>query len=460
MKLRKWPVISLVLAAGAAALVSLRWNAWFSNPPEAPYETPAVPDRLIVSLGEDASSARSISWRCDTVAAHGFVDLSDPVTGDTLRIDASDTLVASRSGKSRFFHAALEGLRPGTAYRYRAGTEHAATGWYDLPVGDTSDSLTFLMLGDIQDTLGGGTKQIFADLHARYPQTDFWAFVGDIIERPTDRYWNYWFGTMNGITQSVPVVAATGNHEYLKGALKKLDSRWISTFRNPANGPEGFTGRTYRLSFGRLDFFVIDTDGLQLPADYFRTRRWLAGELEKSEKPWKIVMMHHPVYSVRSGRDNTLIRWTFKPVFERYGVDLVLEGHDHGYSRILSRHKEGQATVPVYITSNCSPKLYAVGFDPVHDRLGSNLNFYQYITLKADSLSVRVYTTAHELYDEVLLVRQPAPGATGAAVTVYDRVPDTPESLQLPDTYRKSWKDEKLKKYEEEKQRRQAQRNG
>lgn len=455
MKLHKGAIISLAVAAGAIVLVSLRWNAWFSNPPEPPYVTPASPDRLIVSLGEDASAGRVVSWRCDTLPAQGYVDLVDPAKADTVRIAASDTLVESRSGTSRFFHASVTGLRPGTTYRYRAGTENAVSGWYDLPVGATSDSLTFLMLGDIQDTIGGRTKEVFNDLHARYPGVDFWAFVGDIIERPMDKYWNYWFGTMDGITQSVPVVAATGNHEYLKGALKKLDSRWTSTFKNPGNGPEGFSGRTYRLSFDSLDFFVIDTDGLQTPADYFRTRRWLAAELEKSDKPWKIVMMHHPVYSVRSGRDNPLIRWTFKPVFERYGVDLVLEGHDHGYSRILTRTGSGEPAPPVYITSNCSPKLYAIGFDPVHDRLGSNLNFYQYVTLKGDSLSVRVYTTAHELYDEVLLVK---PAGSGAPA-VYDRTPAVPESLDLPEAFRKKWKDEKLKKYEEEKRRRQAGRN-
>lgn len=451
MKLRKRRLIlPLVLFAGAI-VVSLRWHAWFSNPPEPPYQTPAVPDRLIVTLGADAATERYIGWRCDTVPASGYVDVYDPSAGDTLRVAAVDTLIRSRSGKSRFFHVHLTGLRPGTVYRYRAGTERAASDWYDLPVRSDRDSLAFLMLGDIQDTVGGRTGQVFRDLYGRFPDVNFWAFGGDIIERPMDRYWTYWFDTMDGITRTVPIVAATGNHEYLKGIVKRLDSRWTSTFKNPAGGPDGFEGRTYLLSFRDLDFITIDTDGLQTPPDYFRVRRWLAGVLERSEKPWKIVLMHHPVYSVRSGRDNTLIRWAFQPLFERYGVDLVLEGHDHGYSRILSRTDDGEPAVPVYLTTNCSPKLYVIGFDPVHDRLGSNLNLYQYIVLKGDSLSVQVYTTDHTLYDELLLLKSP-----GGKTAVYDRASGWPERLELPPGYLKGWKEKKLRRYEEEKKRRQS----
>lgn len=309
---------------------------------------------------------------------------------------------------------------------------------------DIKDSLTFITLGDIQDHTEGMTGEIFNDLRYRYPAVNFWAFAGDVIERPMDVYWNYWFGTMDSISQTVPVVAATGNHEYLKGAIKKLDTRWTVTFNNPLNGPERYAGSTYFFNYGDLLYVVVDTDGLQLPLDYIRVRRWLDELLSGSDARWKIVMMHHPVYSVRSGRDNPFMRWTFKPLFERYGVDLVLEGHDHGYSRIISKEADGLLHTPVYIVSNCSPKLYRIGFGKRHDRLGSNLNFYQYVTVRGDSMQVRVYTTEHDLYDDVLFIKE-GDGQT----TVIDRAAGWPESLELPGSYRHN--EEKVREYEREK---------
>lgn len=453
MKIRIIPTILLVLVIGLSLLIKLRWNAWFGNPPEPEYVTSLVPDRIILSLGEDTGTERYVSWRCDTVPRKGYVEVWNREKDDTVRVAARDTLIYSRAGKSVFYHALLKGLEPGTEYSYRVANEGKASDWYDFFVEGQRDTLAFITLGDIQDALGGETKGIFQDIHRHYPRVSFWAFGGDIIERPMDVYWSYWFDTMEGIVQSVPVVAATGNHEYLKGVVKRLDTRWTSTFKNPVNGPEGFEGRTYRLSFEDMDFITLDTDGLQSPMDYVRVRRWLDETLGRSDKKWKVVMMHHPVYSVRSGRDNPFIRWTFKPVFERHKVDLVLEGHDHGYSRIASRDGEDRPTTPVYIDSNCSPKLYPIGFDKIHDRLGSNLNFYQYITLKGDTLSVKVFTTEHEIYDDIAVVKDGA-----GQVNVYDNATHIPESLQLPDAYKK-WKKKKLNEYERQRQERMVVRN-
>lgn len=63
--------------------------------------------------------------------------------------------------------------------------------------------------------------------------------------------------------------------------------------------------------------------------------------------------MHHPVYSTAKNRDNTILRERFKPIFEKYGVDLVLQGHDHTYARGGLGKKR-----PVYLLSVAGPKMY------------------------------------------------------------------------------------------------------
>ena len=60
---------------------------------------------------------------------------------------------------------------------------------------------------------------------------------------------------------------------------------------------------------------------------------WLDRVLEENPNKWSVVSFHQPVFSVTPGRDNKTIRDAWLPVFEKHGVDLVLQGHDHAYGR-------------------------------------------------------------------------------------------------------------------------------
>ena len=63
--------------------------------------------------------------------------------------------------------------------------------------------------------------------------------------------------------------------------------------------------------------------------------QWLERELKSSNSEWKIAFFHHPLYSSgdRHGSDVRL-RQVLEPLFLRYNVSLVLNGHDHFYERV------------------------------------------------------------------------------------------------------------------------------
>jgi predicted MPP superfamily phosphohydrolase len=63
--------------------------------------------------------------------------------------------------------------------------------------------------------------------------------------------------------------------------------------------------------------------------------KWFEEELKKSGEDWKIVFMHHPLYSSggRHGSDLAL-REVLEPLLVKYNVSVVLAGHDHFYERI------------------------------------------------------------------------------------------------------------------------------
>lgn len=449
--MKKRYIIPLIILTAGVSLTIWKWNTWFSNPPEAAYATPQVPDRIILTAGENATNTRRINWRCDTMLTEAFVEIVEKNATDTLQLEAKGKIVESRSGRSAFYSVEIPGLVTGAEYDYRVHNNQQASAWFSFRIPAPDSMMSFVYIGDIQDQTTGDTRNLFRTIHAQYPDVSFWALGGDVIERPTDEFWTYWYSTMDSVAGKTPFIAATGNHEYLKGAVKTLDPRWTSSFSNPENGPEGFAGRSYFVNFKDLCYIVIDTDGIQGPQSLYRHRAWLKQALATTTKKWKIVMMHHPVYSVREGRNNYYVRWTFKPLFEEYGVNLVLQGHDHGYSRITTKTEDQQKQCPVYIVSSSSPKSYNIGLHPIHDRLGSNLPLYQYITIQGDSLQFRSFTPEHRLYDDLTIVN------TGNGQSqVIDRAESWPENLELPPAYRNGKVD--LEKYRQKIQEREEHR--
>jgi predicted phosphodiesterase len=81
-------------------------------------------------------------------------------------------------------------------------------------------------------------------------------------------------------------------------------------------------------------FFMLDS-GYMTPEQ----SAWLEKELAGSKDDWKIVILHHPIYSSggRHGSDLTL-RKILEPLFVKYNVSVVLAGHDHFYERTKPQH--------------------------------------------------------------------------------------------------------------------------
>lgn len=88
--------------------------------------------------------------------------------------------------------------------------------------------------------------------------------------------------------------------------------------------------RTYHWRLPGIDVFMLDSNR----ASSSTQRAWLRDELAASEGPVRIAVFHHPPYSAGSSHPgDAAVRSNWVPLFERYGVDLVLSGHAHLYER-------------------------------------------------------------------------------------------------------------------------------
>ena len=175
--------------------------------------------------------------------------------------------------------------------------------------------------------------------------------------------------------------------------------------------------------------------------------QWLENLLSKNTQKWVVVFHHHPVYSTKAGRDNVKWRNKMEPIYKKYKVDLVLQGHDHTYARGIniplgvSRKK---ANEPIYVVSVSGPKMYDLGLQDWMDRAASNVQLFQLISVDNNKLSYKSYEATGELYDAFDLVKD----AKGKKKLIdYDKSLPA-EKLDLPPAAKKSFTPEQTKEYE------------
>ena len=104
--------------------------------------------------------------------------------------------------------------------------------------------------------------------------------------------------------------------------------------------------------------------------------------------------------------NNLFQRTMFNLLVEEYGVDLVLQGHEHAYARMTAHGENGKAQAPVYTVSHCSPKNYYIEFDKRFDKFGTGSRYYQQIRVHGDTLTMNAYdATTNDLYDAVDIIK-------------------------------------------------------
>jgi predicted MPP superfamily phosphohydrolase len=118
------------------------------------------------------------------------------------------------------------------------------------------------------------------------------------------------------LQRDVKFYAALGNHDNQENRFYKL---WNM------NGE-----RYYSYKKDRVRFFVLDTDYLDQ-----QQRAWIERELRNSTDDWKIAYFHHPLYSSAAAHGSQVdLQLVLEPLFVKYGVNAVFQGHDHTYERI------------------------------------------------------------------------------------------------------------------------------
>src|SRR6266545_1978639 len=175
-------------------------------------------------------------------------------------------------------------------------------------------SVRFAVIGDT----GSGTdkQQQVADTMLQYRSAfpfDFVLMMGDNLygsEKPQDYQTKFANVYQKLMDNKVKFYATLGNHD-------QPNERFYENFN--MNGKE-----YYRFTKGNVAFYSLNSNYMDK-----KQLEWLEDELAKDTSEWKVAFCHHPPYSSakKHGSDNQ-IRNVLEPLFVRYGVNLVLTGHD------------------------------------------------------------------------------------------------------------------------------------
>ncbi|MBW4651027.1 MAG: metallophosphoesterase [Kastovskya adunca ATA6-11-RM4] len=152
-------------------------------------------------------------------------------------------------------------------------------------------------------------------------------------------------------------------------------------------------GRYYTFRRGDVQFFALDTNH---NADWTNQLPWLDKELSRSDAPWKVVVGHHQMYSSgHYGVNHELIK-KLTPLFQQYGVQLYINGHDHTYERT---HPLNGTT---YLTCGAGAGLRPVGRSKWTAHSASQLSFAAYEVYR-DRLILRGISTDHRVFDRAVI---------------------------------------------------------
>jgi hypothetical protein len=399
----------------------------------------ASPDRVILNLAEDALHSVAVNWRTDTTVSEGQVQVTlsehGPYFQEKARtIDAKSEFYQYKSENDpevvAYYHSAtIDGLEANELYVYRVGFGEAWSEWYQLRMPNPEKSLSLVYFGDAQNSVKSMWSRVIREAYSTMPRVDFMLHAGDLINRhDRDVEWGDWFYAGGFIHAMVPSVMTPGNHEYGDG---DLSPQWRPQFNLPTNGPDGLEEVCYQVNYPNLKVISLDAEQID-ESEFFRKTQaqWLDSILTNDPRKWTAITFHYPIYSTKPNRDNETLRAQFKPIFDKHKLDIVLQGHDHGYGRGMISNVASGANVKdaksgtMYVVSVSGPKMYEVSDDPWMERKAAKTQLFQIITIMGDTLAYNAYTATGDLYDAFDLIKQP-----GKSNRLVNRIPDMKELM-------------------------------
>ena len=329
-------------------------------------ENDLAPLRIHLSWEGDPRTELTVMWETtratDSVVEYG----SDDSYGSTAQG------VSNKPGwATGYIHKVeLSELKPDKEYHYRCGSPGYWSGDFTFRTApELPQDFSFLVIGDSRnpgdydDDLNSWEMVVQAmkdDIRENEGKYGFIHFLGDNIYNSNQQYvWEKWFNILSMISGETVFMESIGNHEY-DYSTSVVVPNYFGQFAFPGNE------LWFSYDYSNAHIISLDTD-----SDFSTDSpqyRWLVDDLEliskDEENKWIIVTFHRPPFT-SGGKGNEVVQEYLCPLFDQYGVDLVLAGHMHIYERLYPLSQTGEVMdyneslyydppVPIYIIDGCA----------------------------------------------------------------------------------------------------------
>jgi hypothetical protein len=363
-----------------------------------------------------------------TTAEVNFAWYSTEGEKSLVRIFNGDSLVAmeigisgSAGGKNIYHKVSAKNLMPNTQYAYRVSND--SINWskkYTYKTPPTGD-FKFAIVGDPQLTNDdfSDTEKNWAEVMKKIAQANasFIVSAGDQVDPLTNNEdaWTLFFAP--GGLRNIPLAPTTGNHDSWECSM-------VHHFNlpNEVNAPPACNGRAdvekagnYYYLYNNILFIALNTSYYPTSASdaapyitQFEKTIQTAKNANTGKYKWLVVHHHKSTQSIAIHAADTDIQYYVEAGFEKlmakYGVNLVIAGHDHIYVR--SHPIEG--TVYLTLTTASGLKFY----QPLDAKnLPSGVNVYaqkekpEYtiVEVSESAMALKTYAIDGSITDEFTL---------------------------------------------------------
>lgn len=296
-----------------------------------------------------ASAIKQIRWGSTSNPLEGLtITWRNVGTADKIKWGYTNTYeqgtfsgIVRNGYADKFFKYTFPTVTPDATIYYRlfdatTGVWTAEKTYQTAPALNTT-AFSFLAIGDSRSGMSIW-NQVAALANTKTP--DFTIFNGDIVNNggsTTD--WDNWFTNGNIFIENNLVYHSMGNH----------DAASVPTYQNvfelPKSTPTNGTNLYYSFTYGDAVFISLNSEDPSNTTQY----NWLVSTLQANAgKKWKIIFFHRPFFTIGShaGEMNSYYNTWWK-AFDDYGVDLIVNGHDHMYERTKPMNRNVSTTAPV-----------------------------------------------------------------------------------------------------------------
>lgn len=292
-----------------------------------------APEQLNVHVGDDAATQVNVTYTTITDTST-VIAVTKADGGETMYFEG--TSYVGLGGK--YIHEiSVNGLEPATEYVYTVGdgfNERNGKFKTALEQGDES-SFTFAYLADTQVSNASNAKALGATLaKVNEKNPDFVYLAGDVTDKSTNESQWEWLFNNDG-------VYSTGGEDMFANNLVAVTqgNHDNNEMYQHINAPEEAGKIVYSFDYGCAKFIILNLESARYDEDARAQQEAYLREVVKDAKSngqWTIVGFHKSLYTGASHiTDSDIIaaRKYWAPIFAETDVDLVLQGHDHVYSR-------------------------------------------------------------------------------------------------------------------------------